>query len=73
MDLKPIAVMLDFVNPAGTDWRLGCYGRKAGRDEGGRSPRRTAGDGVAIDSSGMLRIEGQQEAEAEVLLFDMAM
>jgi quercetin 2,3-dioxygenase len=30
-----------------------------------------AGDGVAIDAPGMLRIEGQQEAE--VLLFDMAM
>jgi len=29
------------------------------------------GDGVAIDTPGMLRIEGQQEAE--VLLFDMAM
>lgn len=30
-----------------------------------------AGDGVAVDAPGMLRIEGQQEAE--VLLFDMAM
>ena len=30
-----------------------------------------AGDGVAIDAPGVLRIEGQQEAE--VLLFDMAM
>lgn len=30
-----------------------------------------AGDGVAIDAPGLLRIEGEQEAE--VLLFDMAM